>query len=240
MAGSAAGASTIAAPRIRLTLLGGFTLTRDGVPLRPGGTGRRVVALLGLLGPMSRSTAAGTLWQDVPEHHALGSLRTAVWRLHRLAPDLVTAEDDHVQLDAGVDVDVDAFTAWGMRMLRAEPAPVDLPAPPAAELLPGWPDEWTIHEREQLRQLRLHAYESLAEALCHRRRFAEAAEVARVAIGLEPLRESAHRTLIRVHLARQDTVAAREQFATFRRLLTAELGIEPSSQLAALLGRHPA
>src|SRR5437762_14254 len=79
------------AVQTRLTLLRGFRLQRGGVALRPTVSGRRVVALLcllGMLGPVSRSAAAGTLWQDVPEKRALASLRTTVWRLRKLARSL--------------------------------------------------------------------------------------------------------------------------------------------------------
>ncbi|HEY6203669.1 MAG TPA: bacterial transcriptional activator domain-containing protein [Candidatus Limnocylindria bacterium] len=69
------------------------------------------------------------------------------------------------------------------------------------ELLADWCDEWVLLERERLRQLRLHALEVLTQRLVTVGRYADAMEVALAALRSEPLRESAHRAVISVHLA---------------------------------------
>jgi DNA-binding SARP family transcriptional activator len=233
-------AATGPVTRTRLTLLGGFRLDRGDTTLSPPASGRRLLAVLGLHGPMSRADAASTLWQDASERHALGSLRTTVWRLHKVAPDLVDARDEYLRLAPDVDVDVAEFAAWARRLLRPERIradDLDGPATAPGELLPGWLEDWARYERERLRQLRLHAWESLAQLLCRRGEHARAIDAALEAIRLEPLRESAHLTLITVHLAEHNAAEAVRQFAAFRRLLAAELGIEPSARLAALVER---
>jgi hypothetical protein len=51
----------------------------------------------------------------------------------------------------------------------------------------------------------------------------------------EPLRESAHRAVIAVHLAEDNVVEAVRQYQRFRRLLYTELNVEPSHRLTGML-----
>jgi DNA-binding SARP family transcriptional activator len=51
----------------------------------------------------------------------------------------------------------------------------------------------------------------------------------------EPLRESAHRILIRIHLAEGNSAEALAQYHRFRALLHDELGLEPSAEMRALV-----
>jgi DNA-binding SARP family transcriptional activator len=224
---------------IRLTLLGCFRLERGEATLAATARGQRILAMLALHGPMSRAHAAGLLWPDATPRHAQGRLRTAVWRLRQVEPDLVEPWDEYLRLGRRVRVDVGAFTAWALRLLQAdrlEPGDLGPALPPAGELLPRWDDEWTSVERERLRQLRLHALEALASRLCEAGRFAAAASAALEAIRLEPLRESAHHALIAVHLAEDDAAQARRQYRTFHDILGRALGVAPSAQLRRLVG----
>jgi DNA-binding SARP family transcriptional activator len=56
------------------------------------------------------------------------------------------------------------------------------------------------------------------------------------AVAAEPLRESAHSALIRLHLAEGNRSEALRQYCRYRRLLRAELGVEPTAALDQLLG----
>ena len=105
----------------------------------------------------------------------------------------------------------------------------------AGELLPDWYDDWLQDEREELRQTRLHALESLARALSESGRHADAIQAALAAIRLEPLRETAHHTLIEIHLAEGNRSEACRQFQRCLRLLREELGVEPSDSMRLLL-----
>jgi DNA-binding SARP family transcriptional activator len=93
-----------------------------------------------------------------------------------------------------------------------------------------------LFERERLRQLRLHALEALAVTLAEQRRFASAVEVGLAAVRIEP-RESAHRAVIRVHLAEGNVTQAMRQYRLRHRLFEQELGLEPSAPLTDLLPR---
>ncbi len=55
-------------------------------------------------------------------------------------------------------------------------------------------------ERERLRQLRLHALERAAEELSRRGEHGQALDAALSCVRLEPLRETGHAAVLRIHL----------------------------------------
>jgi DNA-binding SARP family transcriptional activator len=115
------------------------------------------------------------------------------------------------------------------------PAPAIDPEELTHELLPDWYEDWLSADRERLRQLQLHALEALSTRLRGRHEYAQAIEVAGMAVAAEPTRESARRELIKAHLAEGNMDEALRQFRLFRRLLVGEFGVEPSRGLVALL-----
>ena len=198
---------------------------------------QRLIAHLGLCGHPGRGAIAGHLWPDAPEDHAQGSLRSALWRVQKVAPGLVDVSGGALGLAAGVHVDVREFTDWARRVMDPR-AGVDAgPTPDVAlrrELLPGWYDDWVLLERERLQQLRMHALERLAEKLSAAGRFGEAVQAASAAVLAEPLRESANRVLIRVHLAEGNVCEDLRQYDMFRRLLADELDVAPTRLIEQL------
>ncbi|HEU5110095.1 MAG TPA: bacterial transcriptional activator domain-containing protein, partial [Micromonosporaceae bacterium] len=123
----------------------------------------------------------------------------------------------------------------------AQPAPAPHELGPAAarqlsgDLLPDWEDDWVLMERERFRQIRLHALENLADRLIDQGSYGEAVDAAMAAVASEPLRETAQRTLIRAYLTEGNTTDAVRQYRRYERLLSAELGIAPSTSLRDLL-----
>jgi DNA-binding SARP family transcriptional activator len=224
---------------VEVRLMDGFELVCDGEPVQCPLTAQRLLAFLGLHDrPLQRLFVAGKLWTDSTEERALASLRSAIYRANRpAAPPLVRVVDSRLLLDAEVRVDVREASAQAHRLIDGE-ACEDASRAGAllgGELLPDWYDDWLIIERERFRQLRLHGLEALSARLLERERFGEAAEAALSAIAGEPLRESAHRALIRVHLAEGNPSEALRHFELFRRMLQEELGLAPSVQLVALV-----
>jgi DNA-binding SARP family transcriptional activator len=65
--------------------------------------------------------------------------------------------------------------------------------------------------------------------------YARAVEAGLAAVAAEPLRESAHRALVKVHLAEGNLAEAVRQFQFYRRILQEELGLSPSPQMVELL-----
>jgi DNA-binding SARP family transcriptional activator len=228
-------------PRVRL--LGGFTIRNGlscGEPVAsqlPLGV-QRLVAHLCLAGRPARTAVAGRLWPDVPEEKAHASLRSALWRLRRAAPELVDATGDALGLAAGVRVDVRDLHIWADRVGDRRASADRLTLPDMAllgDLLPGWYDDWVLLERDRLQQLRLYALETVAARLGVAGQHGEALQAAHLAIRAEPLRESAHRTLVRVHLAEGNVVEALRAYELFRDLLRDELGVPPTEQMTRLV-----
>ena len=90
--------------------------------------------------------------------------------------------------------------------------------------------------RERIRQLRLHALETLGQRLIDQGRPAQAIEVGLAAVAADPLRESAHRVIVSAHLAEGNRSEALRQYRTFERLLDEQLGVGPSDRMLTLIG----
>jgi DNA-binding SARP family transcriptional activator len=224
--------------------------------------------------PAARRVVAATLWPEVGEARAGGNLRSAVWRLRGAGADGAVVESSGTTLALGPDVrvDLETLSGWAERVVggdrgAAGPTGFDDPTGPAdpadpagladladmtvpdgvdaaLDLLPGWYDDWVIAERERLRTRVLHALEQLSRHLSAAGRHAQAVDAAIAAVGAEPLRESAQRTLIRAHLAEGNLVEAQRSFRTYRELLAVELGVDPAPELwqliaAARIGHLP-
>ena len=227
-------------PTLELTLIPEFALRRDGEPVEVTPSCRRLLALLAIQPrPVGRAYVSGTLWGDADEQHASGCLRSTLWRLHRLG--LISPSATQLWLDPMVGVDLRRVIEAAVRVLRA--APSDEIALAAThelidagdDVLTGWYDDWVVVERERFRQLRLHAMDALGERLIDAGRWYDALQVALVVTGAEPLRESAQRLLIRVHLAQGNIAEAIRQYRGFAELLRRELNTVPSAGIRALL-----
>lgn len=222
-----------AAPRVELHLLGGFDLGRDGssVPLAPGA--RRLVAFLALQKrPVRREFAAGMLWPDVPDERAAANLRSTLWRVQKQLRGLISTKGERLRIDASTVVDLRDAELAAHAVLDDGECDIRIFS---SDLLPDWYDEWVVLERERFRQLRLSALEALCERHTKAGRLGEALEAGLLSVASEPLRESAHRALIRVHLATGNAVEAIRQYGVCRRLLRDQLGIEPTQQLRELI-----
>jgi DNA-binding SARP family transcriptional activator len=231
-------------PQIDLLLLKGFELRcdREVVPVVP--SAQRLVAFVAVRDrPVRREHVSGTLWTDASERRASSSLRSALWRVP--APGgaaLVEASNSHLWLGGQVRVDfretlerAESVCHGGDDRCRVAVSEV---AEFEDDLLPDWYEDWVIAERERFRQLRLHALERLCEELTEAGRFGQAIEAGLAAVASEPLRESAHRQVIKAHLGEGNVAEALRQYRSYARLLDAELGIDPSESLMALVGAH--
>ena len=74
-------------------------------------------------------------------------------------------------------------------------------------------------DRERLRQLRLHMLEQLAVDHLDAGRHGEALQAALAAMAAEPLRETPHRLVVRIHLAEGNAFEAVHAFYVYRDLL---------------------
>jgi DNA-binding SARP family transcriptional activator len=223
---------------VRLTLLNAFALECDGVAVQLPASAQRVLAFVALHEhPVRRPYVAGSLWLDSPEERAYANLRSALWRLRRFGSRLVDAEGSELAL--GRDVEVDLRDCEQLARRAVARGQRDLDALDVrlfgSDLLPDWYEDWVLIEREHYRQLRLHALDALCEQLTASGRHDEALEAGLAAVAGEPLRESAQRALIRVHLAEGNGGEAIRQYRLYRHLLDEQLGIEPSPLMAELV-----
>ena len=231
---------SVSRPPLDLTLINGFELLRAGRPATLPFGAQRLIAFLALKDhPVLRSQVAGTLWPEALDGQAGANLRSTLWRIRRSGCSAVEGTGGHIGLAPWVLVDLRDTYALAYRVL--DPT-ADADVSPAAisrfdrDLLPDWYEDWVQADRERFRQIRLHTLERLAERLADRGLFAGAIEAALSAIAGEPLRESAHRTLIRIYLMEGNKGEAIRQYVLYQRLLWDELGIQPSMELQRLVG----
>ena len=252
----------MSAPTITLCLLGGFRLVvGDEERLLPS-AGQRLLAFCALQpGSRDRGIVSGNLWPDVGQSDASKRLRSALWKVGAVEPRAMEADRSCVRLapDVGLDLAIDGpYQAGRNSSNAADEAPVSPPADDIDsvavgssagsrmrvdllrnDVLPSWDDDWLTVPRERWRQQRLHALEHLAWTLGLAGRYEEGVDAALCAIGAEPLRESAHRVLVRLHLAEGNRSEAVRQVECFTVLCRGELGVDPSQAFSQLVARQP-
>lgn len=224
--------------RARLSLLQGFELRIGSgvVALTPAS--QRLVAFVALHErPVRRAYVSGTLWPDVTEERAGANLRSALWRVPDVGgKPLVLASTTHLQLQPGLDVDFRNAMTCSEHLLRG----ASLAAfgegleVLCSDLLPDWYEEWVILERERYRQLRLYTLDRACQLLIDASLYVDALQLALKAVAAEPLRESAQRNLVRIHLAEGNLAEAVHQYRRYAHLLRTELGARPSEAMRAL------
>ena len=208
-----------------------------------------------------REKLAGLLWPGYTEssartnlHHALADLRQAIGD-HRATPSYLLITQESIQFNTGSDASSPDVTAF-VRLTRAAIAPTPDKPPAHQDLvdsleeavglyrapflegfsLPDSPDfeEWALLAREQLSRQVIQALYRLAEAYQARGDTGGQLHHAWRQVEMDPWQESAHRQVMQLLAQRGQRGAAVAQFETCRRLLAAELGVEPSEQTVQL------
>lgn len=154
-----------------------------------------------------------------------------MWRYESFSPFMiaplrtchnVSSSGPPVELAPGIDVDLRRSSALAHRLLDGTATPDDVDTAEGSldgEVLPDCYDYWVVFVREGFRQLSLYALEALADRLVAKGRLAGTLRAALTAVRGEPLRESAHRALIRVLQAEGNRSEALRQAELCRRLL---------------------
>jgi DNA-binding SARP family transcriptional activator len=219
-----------------LHLIGSFAATIDGYVLDVKPCEQRVLAFIALQGrPVSRHLVAGTLWPELSDECALRRLRTGMWRCRQqIGSAMVGSSPTNVWLNPWVVIDVAALSR---RMVPSgDDSPPEIAADELAhDLLEDWYDEWLTMDRERFRQFRLHALDLLCDRLIDQGRFGEALEAGLIAVAAEPLRESAHRLIVRAHRSEGNLTEALREYYSYRDMLRTELGIDPSPSMDLLI-----
>src|SRR5262245_15468356 len=234
---------------LRIRLLGELDLRLGDEGLPPLESARAESLLAYLLiyrdAPQPRQRLAFLLWPDSTEPQARTNLRKALHKLRRALPGDerfldVRARTLRWRPDGPYRLDVAAFEqAYAAGELR------DAVDAYTGDLLEGSYDEWLLEERERLRQCHLDALDRLARRLADEGQTAEAIVYAERLVRSDPLREPAHRLLMRLHDRRGDRARALRAYHACAAALQRELGVEPGEQTrelyeALLPGADPA
>ncbi|HLY21059.1 MAG TPA: AAA family ATPase [bacterium] len=228
---------------LRVDLLGGFRVTRDGHQVTGIRTARQQALLAYLVlrrdQPQPRQRLAFLFWPDSDEAQALTNLRRELHHLRRALPESDACLDVSERMlrwrpDAPCAVDVRLLEeAIGRAYPDGQPpvreALEEAVALYPGDLLPDSYDDWVLEERERLRQRCVRALEDLAELLEARRAYADAARHARRLLQLDPLHEATYRRLMRLLALNGDRAAAVQLYHVCATTLQRGLGVHPDA-----------
>jgi DNA-binding SARP family transcriptional activator len=238
--------------QLRIQLLGGFSISLNGIDVLPGRRNTRTGLLLAylLLKPgkrISRQHLAYTFWPDSGDVQARTNLRGLLVSLRKQTPELfVYIRDDDPYLgwrsDSSQTIDVVEFEAALQRAdsfaqadrEKAIGALKEAVSLYTGELLPGHYDEWVLAERQRLYTLYLDALMWLVEALEASGQMRDAIRWAETLLQADRLREQSHFLLMRLLAAMGDRARALAVYAECAKLLKQELGVEPGQHIEAL------
>jgi TolB-like protein len=232
---------------LHIALLGGLEIACGEELTRASLTrkARALVAYLALRGDrgQSREKLAELLWGNSAEEQARANLRQALSSIRQAlnidrATYLVTDGDQISLVGQDIDLDVAKF-----EHLVAEAAPEALKRAAAlynGDLLDGFSlkeesfESWIRSERERLRHLASDALTKLIAHCDEVRDTERCVGTAARLLSLDPLREAAHRILMRAYAAQGRQTSALKQFEACRDILKRELGVEPEPETVAL------
>lgn len=235
----------------RIELFGGLSATRDRQTITRFRTQRTGMLLAYLACHLHRTHAREALieflWPDGNPDAGRTSLRTALASLRRqleppgtLHGGILIADRTHARLNpCGVQTDVAAFQAAVEAAARsATPEEQAQTLNPAislyrGEFLPGFYDDWVLAERERLAELFQSALEQLILCKEAAGEWGQAVDLALRAIQADPLREEAHRTVMRLYAVMGQPRAALRHLEETKRLWQEQLGQDLSAATIA-------
>ncbi len=231
---------------LQFYLLGGLSVQVQTRPITGFQTQKEPLLLAYLAmtqQPLPRETAATFLWPDTPPKQALSNLRTTLTRIRKTAvADYLRADRQTIRLETeGVWVDALAF-AEQLELAQADNddnnAVAQLEKAVAlyrGDFLAGIYasdspelESWQLLTADQLHSQAAQARRELATHYLHTRQYDKGIAHGRVFVTLDPLREEAHRLLMRLLARDGQHLAAQQQYDTCRHLLADELGVDPA------------
>ncbi len=253
-------------PRLSIHLFGSFRVLLDDAPVTSFESSK-VRALLAYLAceakhPHSRDELIGLLWPEQDDRSARRNLSQALFNLRQAIGDgpetrFLEISRETIQLNPESDfwLDVCAFEKHlaacplGPSSLLADaeshiPALEQAEALYQGEFLSGFfvgdnvPfSEWITLQREQYHCLALEIQQRLAQLYAQRHDYPRASRYTRRQVELEPWREDAHQSLMRLLARSGQRSAALRQYELCRRALLDELGVTPQPATYALYER---
>lgn len=236
------------AGRVSIWLLGGFRLTRGGraLALPPGRPATAVRAVAACGGRLHAEQLSELLWPNADPDAARNRLRNLLSRIRASAGDILVREGEAVALAQGTTVDAAGFEAEAREALalrtrgetyRSRALATSALGRYVGELLPADRYEsWAALPRERLSSLHLDLLDMAAADAEERAEVDEAVRILRRAIDAEPHDEVRYLKLASL-LASQGRAGSAATTVRRARAALAEIGLEPSEQLAALEAR---
>lgn len=228
--------------RLKLRLLGfpEFSLNGRPIELALRKAAALVIYLAEAGGPVARDVAATLLWPEADAEAARARLRRTLYKVRiAFGEEVISASAASLSLRPAllVEADASAFEHACDAGLLDDAAGLYTSDYLAGFSLPDCPEfeEWVFFRREALRSRLVQALERLVGAKIAGGEPRGAVVHATRLAALDPLSESAHRHLIRAHLAAGDRAAAERQGEICARLLRDELGVAPDPATLALL-----
>ncbi|HKV71807.1 MAG TPA: BTAD domain-containing putative transcriptional regulator [Gemmatimonadales bacterium] len=229
---------------LRLTLLGGLSLTGNGQPLGPVASHPRRLALLAALAAVGeRGIARDRLlllfWPDSDTKRARAALKQTVFALRRdsAIPDLIlgTAQlrlnRERVSCDVWELKSAFASGDWDhVARLYAGPFLEGVHLDGAGEF-----DQWAESVRDELRRRYTHALEELARLAGAQGAHRAAVDWWRRLVGVEPLNSSAALGLTKALATGGDRAGALRCADLHQALLRSELDLPPDPDIAAVV-----
>jgi DNA-binding SARP family transcriptional activator len=238
---SAEPASDTAATIVRV--LGGFAVDRAGEDVSPApGRPATLVKMVAVLGSVSLDQAIDQLWPETDLEEGRPRMRNLLHRIRATSGDVLVRTEGALELGPGVQVDAERFERDARTALAApQPSRAGLArvalSRSTGELLPADQfADWTIVPRERIRRRYLALLDLVSEDAIARGDFDEADRLLDEAITVEPLDESRYVRLATSLIAQGRLLRAR-RVADQAVAVARDLGVEPSDELVALLGK---
>ena len=232
--------------QFKIRLFGPMCVEADSLPIPPLRTkkGLWLLAILTLRAnrEVSRIWLAGTLWPDSSESQALQNLRHSLSELRKAlgaASFRMESPTSNTLLLRLKPCESDVL-AFDIASKSAEPALSELELAASlytGPLLEDCYEVWAGQEQANRREAYLTLLERLAKLKREFGAFSEAISYLRLALKVDPLRESLTSQLMSTFAENGDPAAAGEAFRELRSQLSATLNAEPSADLVALYKR---
>ncbi len=240
---------------MRIKLFGNLRISFEGSPVAAVNTSRlqSLIAYLILHGdaPQPREHLAFLLWPASSESQARTNLRQLLHHLKRALPaGCSSLETTHFAVqwrqDETCEIDVVDFQqalAAAASARATDHRALEIQSLTTAvqlyedDLLPGLYDDWLAPLRDSYRKRVSEALHRLATLLEDQKDYAEAIPWAERLVALDPLGESHHQLLIRLHAANHDRSSALRAYHQCMRVLRREIGVEPGPATVDLFER---
>lgn len=237
------------AARWAVTLLGGFSVLRDGVPVAlPESLAAQTVKIVALRSQVTVDELVEMLWEGAEPGVGARRVRNVLWRVRTSCPDLVVREGTWLRLAPDATSDLHTFQDLAHKALMG-PSPAQTTSSELAraavelyrgDLLPGdrYAD-WATTARESAARTYVQLLDLLVDDALEHHREAEALVLLDRLSRVDPFDERHHVRAAEIHLAAGNRGRALEELQRSQNVL-ADLGVAASPAIVRLredLGR---